>query len=175
MNRLVVAAAFIALASCKQSSRGSQPATSASPVQPSAAAVIAAASAQPAWYVGKWTGTYRAEQQTIVMQRSEGMVQAWANDTGKDAAGAGKIELEVDGDGLVHGRSEGPLGVLDATGTVDHDTLRVSLRPQAVEPSKAFHGFLIGTHSGNSISGDLQASSGDSLVVRKATVALEKH
>lgn len=153
---------------------------SAASADPSAAtastpATSSSASAQTAWYVGKWSGTYHAELQPIVMQRAEGMVPAWAADDGKNAAGLGKLELDVDPDGLAQGRSEGPLGILDATGMVDHDTLRVSLVPRATEPSKAFHGFLVGTRSDKGISGNLQASSGDSLVVRKATVELEKH
>lgn len=170
----------LVLAACKQSSPNPAPSSASAEHGPAVAPAPASASraeapTEPAGYAGKWTGTYRSEQQPIVMQRSEGMVQAWAADTGKDGAGSGKIELDVDADGLVRGRSEGPLGILDATGTVDHDTLRVSLAPEAADPAKAFHGFLIGTRTGNSIAGTLQASSGDSLIVRKATVALEKH
>jgi hypothetical protein len=170
-----IAITIALLPACKQSSSDSAAKVSAEPSGvPSVASAASSAAAQGPWYAGKWSGTYKAELSTIVMQRSEGMVPAWAADDGKNAAGMGKLDLEIDPSGLTRGRSEGPLGVLEATGTVDHDTLRVSLVPEAVEPGKAFHGFLVASRSGDAITGNLQASSGDSLVVRKATVSLEK-
>src|SRR5690349_16163523 len=112
-----LALAALVVVACKTKT---PPAPSAESSVPSGVAAPAAAASSAApehpWYAGKWSGNYRAEIQSIVMQRAEGMVPAWAADDGKSAAGLGKIELEIDAYGLVQGRSEGPLGVQDATG-----------------------------------------------------------
>jgi hypothetical protein len=83
--------------------------------------------------------------------------------------------LNIDEAGNVTGMATGPLGELKASGTLDGEALRVRLQPAKVlEPPEMFNGVLLARKENGGFSGDLKASSGDSLTVRKATVKLAK-
>jgi len=75
-------------------------------------------------------------------------------------------------DGEITGTATGALGAMTATGQVDEDTFRVTLRPE--KPSEtAYQGFFVAKREGDALKGRLQASSGDSLKVRDAPVEIK--
>jgi hypothetical protein len=171
----------IALASCMifcagcDREQAADGATAASASQPGAPAASAppAAPAKP-WYEGSWRGRYEARHFKIEMAKKDGMIKQWAEDDGKTASGAGELMLKIDDAGQVSGTGQGPLGALILTGEVDGDRLRVKLQPVDPAAEGALAGFLLATRKGEAFSGKLQASSGDSLVVRDAPVELRK-
>jgi hypothetical protein len=140
----------------------------------------AVAAAQPApqptpWYVGEWTGTYRASLFRIEMSDAEGAVKEWAQDDPSSLTGSGSLRLGISEDHRVSGDAKGPLGKLMASGEVDGDTLRVSLKPAAPAPAEQVSSAtLLAARKGDSFEGQLRASTGDSLKVRVATVSLTK-
>jgi hypothetical protein len=141
-----------------------------------AAAAPASASAAPAapekpWYAGAWSGTYAAER--FAIELPIGMVPAWKKDDGSKASGSGKIALDVSPEGTVSGTADGPLGKHVARGSVEADTLRVEFVPEQ-SGTDAFRGVMFVTREGDSAKGELRASSGDSLTVRRANVTLAK-
>ena len=77
----------------------------------------------------------------------------------------------MEDDGNVDGSSEGALGASHVSGKVEDDALRVLLAPD--DPS-GLRGVLVATRDGDGFKGSIQASSGDSLRVRSATVELQK-
>jgi hypothetical protein len=66
------------------------------------------------------------------------------------------------------------LGDLKASGEVDENTLRVRLKPADLAAPSALSGFVLAEKQGEAFAGTLKASTGDSLVVREATIKLEK-
>jgi len=141
----------------------------------SASSVAAPAPVQDKpWYEGSWRGRYEARHFKIEMPKQQGMVKDWASDDGKKASGSGEINLKIDGAGQVSGTGQGPLGAMVALGEVDGDMLRVKLQPVDPGADGALGGFLLASRKGEAFSGKLQASSGDSLVVRDAPVELAK-
>jgi hypothetical protein len=135
---------------------------------PASAPAPAPAAPEKPWYVGSWRGSYDAQHYLIETNKGEALKQ-WKDDDGKQAAGAGKLSLEVAPDGRISGGASGPLGEMIASGEVDDDSFRVQLRPSAT----AFQGFFVAKKKGAKLEGRLQASSGDSLIVRDAPVSLE--
>ncbi len=146
------------------------PAASVAVATPSASAAAPAAKEKP-WYAGAWSGTYAAER--FAIELPIGMVPAWKKDDGAKASGSGKISLEVSPEGTVSGKAEGPLGKHVARGSVEADTLRVEFVPEQ-SGTDAFRGVMFVTREGDSAKGELRASSGDSLTVRRANVTLAK-
>ena len=140
-------------------------------VSTAAPAAPAASSAAPskAWFEGAWQGTYEAE--LFRVELPAGNVKEWKLDDGKKASGAGKLSLAVSPDGTVTGTSTGALGDLAVSGRVEGDRAALSL----VSGGEAtFHGTVLATQTPEGMSGALSASSGDSLQVRHAKVALKK-
>lgn len=135
------------------------------PALPSAAAVV-----RP-WYEGTWTGSYNASLHRIELEL--GGVRAWKDDDGKAASGPGSVQLSVSKDGVVSGEAEGPLGPLGVTGSADDGALRLVFAPRGGELD-AFRGAVVAVRKGDSVSGTLRASSGDSLTVRSAAVELTR-
>ena len=74
-------------------------------------------------------------------------------------------------DGLVDGTSQGALGASHVSGKVEDDTLRVQFSPS---DDTGLRGVLVAHREGEGFKGSIQASSGDSLRVRQASVELKK-
>ena len=149
--------------------------TAAASAAPTASSIAAPAPVQDKpWYEGSWRGRYEARHFKIEMTKPQGAVKEWASDDGKKASGSGEINLKIDGAGQVSGTGQGPLGAMVATGEVDGDMLRVKLQPVDPGAEGALGGFLLASRKGDAFSGKLQASSGDSLLVRDAPVELAK-
>jgi hypothetical protein len=144
---------------------------SAAPAATSASAALPTAPAPKAkpWFSGAFQGSYEAKLAPVEVK--VGAVKEWLSDDGKSASGPGKLELEIDDDGLVDGAAEGALGASHASGKVEDDTLRVTLAPS---DASALHGVLVATKDGDGFRGSIEASSSDSLRVRQAPIELKK-
>jgi hypothetical protein len=151
-----------------------KPDATASASAPSAhsSAVAAAPSVAPAakaWFEGDWQGSFQAELFRVELQA--GGVKDWQQDDGKKAAGEGKLAVAVSPDGIATGSASGALGELSVSGRVDGD--RAALR-LASDEADGFHGTILATQTPEGMKGTLSASSGDSLQVRQASVALAR-
>ena len=145
-----------------------QPAPSAA--RPKASAATKTPEAPPRGpYEGRWSGTYEATLERVVLEK--GGVRAWKDDDGTQGSGTGTLTVEVHPDGRAHGEATGPLGAQRLRGIADEHGLRLTLSPK--EPDvRGFSGTLVAAKAVDRVSGELRASSGDSLTVRKATVEL---
>jgi hypothetical protein len=157
----------VALTACKKEPEK----TTAPSAAPSALAPAPSAAPAKPWYVGAWGGDYSASQ--FKVESGPGAVKDWTKDDGSKASGPGKLVLRISEEGAIEGEGEGSLGALKATGQIDGDTVRATLRPGSADAA-GFSGFLLGAREGDVIKARLQASSGDSLTVRQATVELKK-
>jgi len=168
--RLVLAAGLVLSGAlgCNKQTSNDAPAPSAAPVAAANSAPAAAAVAKP-WFAGAFAGEYQAK--TAPVQVPAGALKEWSKDDGKLSNGPGKLSLKIGDDGLVEGTSEGALGVGQVTGKVEEDTLRVQLSPA---DDKGLHGVLVATREGDGFKGSIEASSGDSLQVRTASIELKK-
>jgi hypothetical protein len=109
-----------------------------------------------------------------VIERIElevGGVRAWKEDDGTRHAGKGTLALAVTPEGIASGEAEGPLGTLLVSGVADDQGMRLTFAPKA-DDANGFRGTLFATRTADHVSGALNASSGDSLTVRKAKVEL---
>jgi len=181
VKKVFLAALISALvAGCDQGSKTDAPAGSASNAAAAApgsaaAAAPAAPSAKLPWYVGQWHAPLDVQRYQIEQTKEEGKIKAWADAADTKATGKGELVLKIDETGKVTGTATGPLGELSAAGTADDQTLRVNLQPtKLLTPPEMFNGVVIAEKSAAGFAGDLKASSGDSLTVRKATVVLTK-
>jgi len=163
-------AAFILLASaCQQAPKADPAATSSAAASASVGAPAAPAAPAKAWFEGRWQGAFQAELLRIEMQA--GGLKEWKNDDGKKASGEGKLSLEAGPDGTVTGTVSGALGDLSVAGRVDGD--RAALTLTSPQPD-GFHGVILASQTPEGMKGTLNASSGDSLQVRQATVTLSR-
>jgi len=153
-------------AACKAQPSDAPP-TAAAPAS-AAVAALAAPKARP-WFSGGFSGTYEAKLAPVEVPA--GGLREWKSDDGTLLSGPGKLTLQVDDEGLVDGSSEGALGADHASGKVEDDTLRVLLAPT---DASGLRGVLVATRDGDGFKGSIQASSSDSLRVRRATVELKK-
>ncbi|HYP75988.1 MAG TPA: hypothetical protein VER12_08540 [Polyangiaceae bacterium] len=163
---LIVCGALSSLVGCKS------PASNASPVASapsSAPASSAPAAAVKPWFSGGFSGQYQAKLAPVEVKL--GALKEWTKDDGKLASGPGKLELKIDDSGQVDGTSEGALGAGNVSGKVEDDTLRVQLSPT---DAAGLHGVLVATRDGDGFKGAIEASSGDSLQVRTASIELKK-
>jgi hypothetical protein len=159
---------------CDETKSSSAPGGSASVAAKASAAVSAKPAPPPApWFVGTWQGSYDAQHYLIEMTKGQGAVREWGDDDGGTGEGEGKITLQVTEDGAISGAASGPLGDMVASGQVDEDDFRVRLSPKA-PGERAFNGVFVAKRKGDSLSGRLQASTGDSRTVRDAPVELKK-
>jgi hypothetical protein len=138
---------------------------------PSAAAAPKASAAAPAlaWYEGAWQGTYKAE--LLRIETAAGGVKQWKEDDGSKASGEGKLSLEATSDGTVTGSATGPLGEHSVSGKVDGDRVALSLTPTQAD---GFRGLILASQADGGMQGTLNASTGDSLQARRATVTLAR-
>lgn len=173
---LVIAASALAVA-CNQGAKDSPAAASASAASPAltASALASAKPAEKPWYVGEWHAALDVERYQIEQTKEEGKIKAWADAGDAKAIGKGELRLLIDEAGKVTGNVTGPLGELEAAGMLDDKTLRVRFHPtKPLAPPEMFNGVLLAEKSEAGFTGDLKASSGDSLTVRKASVVLSK-
>jgi hypothetical protein len=162
--------ALALLVGCKQQSGAPAPAASQS-AAPAAAPSASEAAVQKPWYEGSWSGSYAAERYLIELPI--GAVASWAKDDGSRASGPGELKLSVDAEGVVSGSAKGALGAHVVRGRVVEDSMRLELVPE--EPTtEALRGAGLTQREGESLKGELRASSGDSLTVRKASLTLTK-
>jgi hypothetical protein len=138
--------------------------------QPSAsvAAPIAAAPAKP-WFEGSWQGTFQAELNRL--EPAVGGVKEWKQDDGKKSSGEGKLSLAAGPDGDVTGSANGALGELKVTGRIDGDRAALTLTSAQAD---GFHGVILASQTPVGLKGTLNASSADSLQVRRADVTLTR-
>jgi hypothetical protein len=160
---------LVLLVACKQES-APPPAASQASASAAPSASVAAAPAKP-WYAGSWSGTYAAERHVIELPI--GAVAAWAKDDGTRASGPGELKLTVDDEGLVSGSAKGALGAHSVRGRVIDDALSLELVPEEAT-IEALRGTGLTRREGEGLKGELKASSGDSLTVRKASFTLSK-
>lgn len=168
-SALIVCAcgALLGTGACKSPTSDAVPSTSVS-----APAVASAAPEPPKarpWFSGGFSGEYQAKLATVDVKA--GAIKEWAKDDGKLASGAGKLTLQIDDAGQVDGTSEGALGAGHVSGKVEDDTLRVQLSPA---DDSGLHGVLIATRAGDGFKGSIEASTGDSVRVRTASIELKK-
>jgi len=164
-------AAFIVLSlvSCKREPSSSTNPGEASSALPAASAPAAPPIAPKPWYEGNWSGTYESSIESLAHE--VGGVRAWKQDEGKAASGPGTLKVSVGSDGVVTGEAQGALGAQSVSGHADEKGLWLTLTPKE-DDVLAFRGTLVAERSGETVSGSLRASSGDSLTVRKATAVL---
>ena len=158
---------LLLLAACQSSGKDSAPAPAASVRAPAAPSVPAAPPA--AWYEGKWQGTYKAELRRIEL--AAGGVKEWKKDDGAQASGEGKLLLEAKADGTVSGSASGALGEQAISGRIEGEQVSLTLTPTE---ANGFQGVILAAQAPEGIKGSLSASTGDSLVVRQASVTLAK-
>jgi hypothetical protein len=158
------------LSACKRSDDAERPRAEATAAPE--AAPTAEAATKP-WYEGSWRGSYQAERQEVSAGKYDG-IPAWASDDGGIATGTGTIELEVSEDQSITGSSTGPLGALTAVGRVDGEHFRVELLPKDRPMGTTLRGQFVLERKGEALEGTLHASSGDSTVVRRAAMKLER-
>ncbi len=133
------------------------------------AAPSASAGPPAAWYEGSWQGTYKAELHRIEMKA--GGVKEWKKDDGAQASGEGKLSIEAKSDGTVSGQASGVLGEQVVSGRIEGEHVALKLTP--AQPD-GFQGVIVAAQAPEGIKGSLSASTGDSLVVRKASVTFSK-
>lgn len=158
------------LVACQGSGKaqnGDQPAAASASVTPSAAP--SAAPPPSVWYAGSWQGSYKAELHRVELPA--GGIKEWKKDDGAQASGDGKLSLEVAANGDVTGKASGPLGEQVVAGRVEGERVALTLTPAE---ANGFQGMILATQAPEGIKGALSASTGDSVVVRKATVVLAK-
>lgn len=159
---------LVLLLGCKGSPEQAPAAGSAAAPPPAAAPTASAASAKP-WYEGAWQGTYKAE--LLRIETAAGGVKQWKEDDGSKASGEGKLSLEATSDGNVTGSATGPLGEHSVSGKVDGDRVALSLTPTQAD---GFRGLILASQADGGMQGTLNASTGDSLQARRATVTLAR-
>jgi hypothetical protein len=163
--------ALLLVSACKQQSEAPAASTSSSVSASSGAAPSASAAAQKPWYEGSWSGTYAAERYKIELPI--GAVKNWEKDDGSTSSGPGELKLTVDEKGTVSGTAKGSLGSHAVRGQVVENSLRLELVPDEATPA-AFRGAGVTEREGEALKGEIKASSGDSLTVRKASLTLTK-
>ncbi|HYP91003.1 MAG TPA: hypothetical protein VEQ59_22715 [Polyangiaceae bacterium] len=158
----------LAVVGCKAPSSDPSPSASAAPAALERRAPAPAVKEKP-WFSGGFSGQYQAKVAAVEVK--VGALKEWAKDDGKLSSGPGKLELTIDEAGLVDGTSEGALGAGRVSGRVEGDTLRVQLSPT---DDSGLHGVLVAPREGDGFKGSIEASSGDSLRVRTASIELKK-
>jgi hypothetical protein len=115
------------------------------------------------------------EQLKVELTKKEGLIKAWEEDEGKERSGKASLSIDVSEDGKVKGKLDGVLGSATIEGVVDEDMLRSRVIASADGPAAAvFNGTVIAKREGELLTGELRASSGDSLTLRRGAVSLAK-
>jgi hypothetical protein len=168
-SALIFSACGVSFGTVACKNQPSEPAPSVSAVRPAVASAEAPQPKAKPWFSGGFSGDYQATVAAVDVKA--GAIKEWSKDDGKLASGPGKLTVQIDDAGQVDGTSEGALGAGRVSGKVEDDTLRVQLSPS---DDAGLHGVLIATRDGDGFKGSIEASSGDSLHVRTASVELKK-
>ena len=149
--------------------------TSAAPTaDPADAGSDAAASAAALEALaGKWEGAYDAKKGRVAMP-SGIKDEARTAEDGKLSSGPGLVQLEIQPNGDVTGKSQGSLGAASVRGKLDGKTLRASFVPDDPLSPRAMTGVLIGIVKGEVIEVELRVAGPDALIVRQANFDLKK-
>ena|SRR5687768_13190230 len=167
VSLLVSLPLFVACQGSSKAPNGDPPAAASASPAPSAAP--SAAAPPGTWYAGSWQGSYKAELHRVELPA--GGIKEWKKDDGAHASGDGKLSLDVAASGDVTGKASGPLGEQVVTGRVEGDRVALTLTPAE---ANGFQGMILATQAPEGMKGTLSASTGDSVVVRQATVVLAK-
>lgn len=161
---------LLLMTACQNAPKGEASASATPLASVSASAAPAAApAAQKPWFEGDWQGRFEAALFRIELP--SGGVKEWKTDDGKQASGAGELSLTVSADGTVSGSAKGALGELTVSGRFEGDRAALTLVPAT---PGGFQGVVLATRDGDTLKGTLNASSGDSLQVRRAEVTLSR-
>jgi hypothetical protein len=159
---------LLLLVACQNAAKTEGRAAGSAQPSASVAAPVAAAPAKP-WFEGHWQGTFQAELNRIELP--VGGVKEWKQDDGKKSSGEGKLSLEASSTGDVSGTAVGALGELSVTGRIDGDRAALTLTSAQTD---GFHGVILASQTAEGLKGTLNASSADSLQVRRASVTLTR-
>ena len=166
-SSLALCGVLLGIVACKTKGEA-EPVTPAAPSAVASSQPTAEAKVKP-WFSGGFAAEYEAKLAPVEIK--VGALKEWTKDDGKLSSGPGKMNVQIDDTGQVDGTSEGALGTGRVSGRVEDDTLRVQLSPT---DEAGLHGVLVATRDGDGFKGSLEASSGDSLRVRTASVELKK-
>jgi hypothetical protein len=163
------------LGACEK--KASTEAAASASASAAASAPSAETSAEPEapWFVGTWQASLDVERYAMEMKKSEGAVKDWEQDEGKEGTGKAILKFTLDENSQATGTVEGALGALGVSGVLEEETLRLKLMAQNPgEPGATYNGVIVATKTDDGFTGELKASSGDSLKVRRASVAITK-
>ncbi|HTM45556.1 MAG TPA: hypothetical protein VL137_11410 [Polyangiaceae bacterium] len=128
--------------------------------------------AQP-WFVGHWSGSYRAQAVEPALQAPEAAQEQWHTASATTPSN-GVLSLRVAPNGEAQGDSAGDLGQAKLAGHAQADAIK--LRFEAGESNGGYAGTLILRRENASLCvGTLRVSTGDSLAIRQASVNLKRH
>lgn len=122
---------------------------------------------------GVWEGNYDAKKGRVSMP-TDVKDPARNVDDGKQAAGAGSVEITIRPDGDVTGKSQGVLGPSLVRGKIDGKMLRSSFVPADPLAPRAMTGVLVGLVKGDTIVVELRVAGPDAVIVRQANFELKK-
>lgn len=122
---------------------------------------------------GKWEGAYDAKKGRVAMP-SGIKDEARTAEDGKVSSGPGLVQLEIQPNGDVTGKSQGSLGPAGVRGKLDGKTLRASFVPDDPLAPRAMTGVLIGIVKGDVIAAELRVAGPDAFIVRQANFDLKK-
>ena len=163
---------LLVLPACDQDGGSGAPSPSARTSVTATATAVASNSSQASHpYAGRWKGSYKARRAKVSLP-DRVSDKSWQDDTGEDLAGAGEVELRVDGTGEVSGTSKGALGALHVRGLIDKNTLRAGLTAAEAEQPGGVRGVLVGTGDTKQIEALLKVSSHDGKLARESRVVL---
>ncbi len=121
---------------------------------------------------GEWSGRFESKKKAPTLDPGV-KERSWTKDDGKQMAGPGQVSLRVAPDGGVSGTISGALGQGQITGSAEGATISATVTPSE-ESETAMAGVLVLTLEGNTLNGELNASSADATVVRSAPLGLTR-
>ena len=153
--------------------------TSAAPLTPPptiapSASAAPGGSASISQLVGKWEGSFDVKPHKVELAEKAANEKAWAKDDGTQKAGKGTLSLVIAADGSATGTASGALGDVEVGGAAEKDLVTLRLVAKDTADPLAMTGVLVLRPTGSDLGGELHASSGDSYVVREASVTLKK-
>lgn len=168
---LLTVGTWVVLPGCEESR--SQTVDPPKPIQPTN--VPAPASTAPrASLEGRWAGTYQAAQFKIELPKPAVADRSWKQDDGTKHVGEGTLSVVITADGSATGAGTGPLGEFTLRGAATGDSVSLRLDPRGPGGSSTFAGVVTLERADADLTGELRASSGDTLLIRHAAVRLQR-
>ncbi len=172
---LAVSSALLGACEKKASTEAAAGASASASAVASAPSAESSAKPEAPWFVGDWQASLDVERYAMEMKKSEGMVKDWEQDDGKAGTGKATLKFTLDANSQATGTVDGALGALGVSGVLEEETLRLKLMAQNPgDPAVTYNGVIVATKKDDGFAGELKASSGDSLKVRHAKVAITK-